>query len=116
MLHDIYRMARFSKSRRTELKQVEKEIKLEYINSQISAKKQEVMDGNQTVRWIMKNWLGVTTDDVFRGWRDCVEASKKQKRIEQRKQLRGERLRYEDHMATYEFTKLEVKNSFRFPK
>jgi len=59
-----------------ELSRIEEEIRMEYINDKISKKKQEVMDANKKVRWIMQSWLGVTTDDVFRGWRDCVELKK----------------------------------------
>ena len=99
---------RFSKSYQAELKEVGEEIKSEYIQREVSTKKQQVMDANKKVRWIMQNWLGVTTDEVFQGWRDCVDLKKKLQRREHRKELIEERLRNEDEMATYELNKLEV--------
>lgn len=63
---------------------------------------------NKKVRWILKKWLGVTTDEVFGGWRDCVEVSKKHLRKAMREKMREERLRYEDEMATYKLKQLEV--------
>jgi len=100
--------SQLNRSHQRELRHIEEEIKVEYTSHKVSEKTQQVMDGNKKVRWIMKSWLGVTNDEVFKCWRDCVEVSKKQRRRKQRENSIEERLRYEDEMATYESKKLEA--------
>ena len=96
------------RSNQAELRQAEEVIKVDYIVRKVAEKKKQVMDGNKKVQWIMKSWMGFTTDEVFGGWRYCVEVSKKQHRKEQRQKSREKRLRYEDELATYEFKKMEA--------
>ena len=69
------------------------------------------MERNKKVVEVMKRWLGVTTEEVFWGWRNRVEASKKRERKERRKKMREERLQYEDNMAAYKLKKTEVRHS-----
>ena len=91
----------------TELKQIEAEIKDEYIYREVFQKKQEVMDRDTKTRQVMKSWLGVSTEEVFKCWRDFVELSKKNIQKEEGGKLRDEMLSYEDELAAYELKKLE---------
>ncbi|KAL9182757.1 hypothetical protein ACHAXT_004036 [Thalassiosira profunda] len=95
------------KGRQDELRRLQEEVRAEYIDGQVSARQQQVLEGNRTVRWIMKSWLGVTTDQVFQCWRNIVEQSKRADRREARRRLREERLRYEDAMAAYNLEQIE---------
>ena len=88
---------------------MEKEIRAEFVNSEVSKKKQEVVNGFEKIREVRKNWVGVSTEEVFNCWRDCAGLSKKILRKEHRERVRDERLRYEDELATYELEKLELK-------
>jgi hypothetical protein len=95
--------------RHSELRQVEKEIRAEFVNSEVSKKKQEVMDGVEKSRGVMKKWVGVSMEEVFNCWRNCAGLSKKFLRKEHRERARDERLRYEDELAAYKLKKLELK-------
>lgn len=93
---------------KTELRCVEEDVKAEYINDEVEAAKDDVVERNSKVRDIMQNWQGVTIDEVFKCWRQDVESSKQLQRREKRQVLRDERLQYEDNLATFELQKLEV--------
>ena len=93
---------------KTELRRAEEDVKAEYINDEVEAARDEVVERNSKVRDIMQNWQGVTIDEVFKCWRQNVESSKRLQRREKRQVLRDERLHYEDKLATFELQKLEV--------
>ena len=93
---------------KTELRRAEEDVKAEYINDEVEAARDEVVEMNSKVRDIMQNWQGVTIDEVFKCWRQNVESSKQLQRREKRQVLRDERLHYEDKLATFELQKLEV--------
>ena len=93
---------------KTELRRAEEDVKAEYINDEVEAARDEVVERNSKVRDIMQNWQGVTIDEVFKCWRQNVESSKQLQRREKRQVLRDERLHYEDKLATFELQKLEV--------
>ena len=67
------------------------------------------MDGFEKTREVMKNWVGVSTEEIFNCWRDCAGLSSKILRKEDIERGRDARLRYEDELATYELEKLELK-------
>ena len=98
----------FGTKRQRELKQIEAQVRKEYINSQIAKKREEVVDGHTKSRHVMKKWVGVSTQDVFHVWKKCVDRSKKILRKEQRRTLRDIRLRFEDEVAAYEMKLSEL--------
>ena len=93
---------------KTEIRRAEEDVKAEYINDEVEAARDEVVEMNSKVRDIMQNWQGVTIDEVFKCWRQNVESSKRLQRREKRQVLRDERLHYEHKLATFELQKLEV--------
>ena len=104
----FYRFLGNRKSHKSQLRQIEEDVKAEYIDNQVALKEQEVIDGNLTVRWIMKNWMCFGLEEVFQAWRECVEKSKQLQRRQERMKLRETRLKYEDQCAEYEMKRQEV--------
>jgi hypothetical protein len=100
---------RIDNRRHSELRQKEKEIRAEFVYNEVSKRKQEVMDGFEKTREVMKNWVGVSTEEIFNCWRGCAGLSRKILRKEHRERGRDARLRYEDELAAYELEKLELK-------
>ena len=91
-----------------QLRQAEDLVKAEYIGSKVAAATESVLERNLKVQLIMKKWDGVSSDQVFQGWRGLIESSKRLDRRAHRQRLKDERLQYEDQLATYEINKLEV--------
>ena len=98
----------FGNKRQRELKNIEQQVRNEYIRSEIAKKREEVVDGHAKSRHVMKKWIGVSTQDVFHVWKKCVDRSKKILRKEQRRTLRDIRLRFEDEVAAYELKLSEL--------
>lgn len=90
------------------LRQLENEIKKEYIDQEVDKRKKIVTEANNKIKFIMKSWIGLSIDDAFRGWQRCVKETKHKNRTEQKGYLRKERLRYEDGVAKYELEKIDV--------
>lgn len=93
------------------LKQLEERLKLEYISDELEAAKDIVMERNSKVQQITEHWRGVTTSEVFAGWKACITSAKKLQRRKNRQMIREERMKYEDDRAEYELKKLEVSSS-----
>jgi hypothetical protein len=80
----------------------------EYIDQEVAKGTAKVMEENEKVRRIMKKWVGNSASDAFQGWRDVVQASKKQRRGKARARLRQERRNYENDVALHKLKTLEV--------
>lgn len=93
------------------LKQLEERLKLEYISDELEAAKDIVMERNSKIQQITEHWRGVTTSEVFAGWKACITSAKKLQRRKNRQMIREERMKYEDDRAEYELKKLEVSSS-----
>ena len=93
------------------LKQIEEKIRDEYLREKINESRDDVLDRNKRIEWILRSWMGLSLFDAFEGWRYSVELANSQRRREQRKELKEERLRYEDELAQYEYDKIDVSSS-----
>jgi len=91
-----------------QLRQAEDLVKAEYINKKVAAATEAVLERNLKVQLIMKKWDGVSSDQVFQGWRGLIKSSKRLEKRKNRQRLKDERLQYEDQLAEYEINKLEV--------
>jgi hypothetical protein len=89
-------------------KRVEIDVMNEYIDQEVAKGTAKVMEENEKVRRIMKKWVGNSASDAFQGWRDVVQASKKQRRGKARARLRQERRNYENDVALHKLKTLEV--------
>eukprot|EP00985_Skeletonema_marinoi_P009105 scaffold4200_cov81-Skeletonema_marinoi.AAC.1 len=56
----------------------------------------------------MKKWVGNGVCDIFQGWRDLVQDSKKHRRNLARAMLREDRRHYENDVAAYQLKTLEL--------
>ena len=101
----------FQTQESAQLRQAEDLVKAEYINKKVAAATEAVLERNLKVQLIMKKWDGVSSDQVFQGWRGLIESSKRLERRKNRQRLKDERLQYEDKLAEYEINKLEVSSS-----
>lgn len=108
LLTSLLSSLRIGGRKKTTIKQLEEQIIDQYVQEEMTKSRGNVIEGNNKVRWIIKNWMGLSTNDAFRGWRECVAASRKRKRMEQRAQMKEERLRFEDELARYEMERIEV--------
>jgi len=57
------------------LKQLEERLKLEYISDELEAAKDIVLERNSKVQQITEHWRGVTTSEVFAGWKAFITSS-----------------------------------------
>ncbi|KAL7442117.1 hypothetical protein ACHAXM_011134 [Skeletonema potamos] len=89
-------------------KRVEIDVMNEYIDQEVAKGTAKVMEENEKVRRIMKKWVGNSASDAFQGWRDVVQASKKQRRGKARARLRQERRNYENDVALHKLKTLEL--------
>ncbi|KAL7470558.1 hypothetical protein ACHAXS_010818 [Conticribra weissflogii] len=96
--------------RKQKIVQVEKVIKREYIDHQVAKNTRKVLEDNRKIVWILKSWMGLSVDDAFRGWRQCVKKSKQRRRREDKLKLKQLRLDYEESVAKYEQKMLEHRN------
>lgn len=74
----------------------------------MTAARSLVIDRNKRIAAVMQSWMGLSLLEAFDGWRCVVETSNSQSRREERRQLKEERLQYEDAIARYEYEKIDV--------
>jgi len=63
--------------RQRELQQIEAQVRIEYKNSQISMKREEIVDRHTKSRHVMKKWIGVSTQEVFHVGRSALTGQKR---------------------------------------
>lgn len=56
----------------------------------------------------MQSWMGLSLFEAFDGWRYAVESAQRQRRREDRRRLREERIKFEDAVAKFEYEKIDV--------
>ena len=89
---------------------IEADIRKEYIEQEVTKTTSKVSEENDKVRRIMKKWIGNGVSDIFQGWRDLLQSSKKHRRGLARDLLRKDRRAYENDVAAFELGDLEVRS------
>jgi len=89
-------------------KRIEADVRKEYTEQEVAKSTAKVREENDKVRTIMKKWVGNGACDIFWGWRDLVQASKKHRRNLARAMLREDRRHYENDVAAYQLKTLEL--------
>lgn len=89
---------------------IEADVRKEYIEQEVTKTTTKITEENDKVRRIMKKWIGNGVSDIFQGWRDLLQISKKQRRGLARDLLREDRRAYESNVAAFELVNLEVRS------
>jgi len=82
---------------------MEKVLRAEYISTEVDKRRKAAEEINRKMETILRNWLGISTEEAFFGWKEAIQEAKRENRSDIKARMRANRLQYESDLALLEY-------------
>ena len=93
---------------KNEIKEFENELKKMYIDIAARRRRTMIEEMNLKLIEVMKNWIGLSMEEVFIEWRNTVKLGNKRRQKDKKNEIYAAKIAYQGDMARLELAQNEV--------